>query len=101
VEQVFPEAQIWSSGILQSVGEDRRTQSVYNERALRASNSLGDSGDEELTEIEGFLKKMFWRVAGLSTTSPVSPSTEFSGVEQGGCSSFCLIFTILFSESAS
>jgi hypothetical protein len=23
-------------------------------------------------EIEGFLRKMFWRVAGLSTTSPVS-----------------------------
>jgi hypothetical protein len=26
---------------------------------------------QESTEIEAFLRKMFWRVAGLSTTSPV------------------------------
>jgi hypothetical protein len=30
-------------------------------------------------EIEGFLRKMFWRVAGLSTTSPVESVLDKDG----------------------
>lgn len=57
-------------------GHLRSTDRSVVERERERESSSGHKslwcGQQESTAIEGFLKKMFWRVAGLSTTSPVS-----------------------------
>ncbi len=76
-------------------GERQGDSGDYSER-LKHALSLSLSAFQELerisAEIEGFLRKMFGREAGLSTTSPVSLLGFFSlnstcrGRERYGCS---------------